>query len=324
MMAWTDRHCRAFHRLLTKRTRLYTEMITTGALIHGDVPKHLDFDPQEHPVALQLGGSDPADLAKATAIGVRWGYAEINLNCGCPSDRVQRGAFGACLMAHPLLVADGVKAMLDAAQGVPITVKHRLGIDRNESYGFVRDFVGVVSEAGCKTFIVHARNAWLDGLSPKDNRDVPPLRYHDAHQLKRDFDALTLVINGGLQSDQQIAQHLGPMDGVMVGRAAYHDPWMMRHWDSQFFGESSAIPSRDEVEQGMVDYMTRQAVHGIAWPSIARHMLGLRNGQPGARRWRQIWSDQSLKGETPLEVSCLARAALRASARDPALADQGV
>ncbi len=311
MMAWTDRHCRAFHRLITKRTRLYTEMITTGALIHGDVPKHLDFEAGEHPVALQLGGSDPKDLAQATAIGVRWGYDEINLNCGCPSDRVQRGAFGACLMATPALVADGVKAMLDASSGIPITVKHRLGIDRNESYAFVRDFVGTVAQAGCQVFIVHARNAWLDGLSPKDNRDVPPLRYHDAYQLKRDFPKLTFLINGGISTNAQIDTHLTHMQGVMVGRAAYHEPWLMRSWDAHYFGEPEVELDRDAIEAGMVAYMTQQVALGIPWPSMARHMLGLRNGQAGARRWRQVWSDQSLKHEAPHKVSVLARASLR-------------
>ncbi len=312
MMAWTDRHCRVFHRLITRRTRLYTEMITTGALIHGDVPKHLDFDhATESPVALQLGGSDPADLAKATAIGVRWGYDEINLNCGCPSDRVQRGTFGACLMATPGVVADGVKAMLDAAQGVPVTVKHRLGIDREQSYGFVRDFVGTVAQAGCRVFIVHARNAWLDGLSPKDNRDIPPLRYDDAYRLRADFPDLCFVINGGITGDDAIAAHLEHMHGVMVGRAAYHDPWSMREWDQRFFGGSAISLDRDAIEDAMVAHMTLHAVHGIAWPSIARHMLGLRLGQPGARHWRRVWSDQSLKHEAPAAVSKLARATLR-------------
>ncbi len=311
MMAWTDRHCRAFHRLLTKRTRLYTEMITTGALVHGDVAKHLDFDACEHPVALQIGGSDARDLAQATALAVRWGYAEVNLNCGCPSDRVQRGAFGACLMNTPSLVADGVKAMLDAAQGVPVTVKHRLGIGRDERYDFVRDFVGTVAEAGCQVFIVHARNAWLDGLSPKDNRDVPPLRYDDALRLKRDFPSLTFVLNGGVSADDQIAHHLEMMHGVMVGRAAYHEPWTMRQWDARFLGAAPVPVDRDDIEAAMVDYMTAQTQQGIAWPSMARHMLGLRNGQPGARRWRQVWSDQSLKHRSPTEVSSLARQPLQ-------------
>ena len=311
MMAWTDRHCRFFHRLITRRARLYTEMITTGALIHGDVAKHLDFDHEhETPVALQLGGSDAGDLARATAIGVRWGYDEINLNCGCPSDRVQRGTFGACLMATPNVVADGVKAMLDAAQGVPVTVKHRLGIDRLESYDFVRDFVGTVAQAGCRVFIVHARNAWLDGLSPKDNRDIPPLRYEDARRLKRDFPSLTFVINGGIDSADGIAEHLVDMDGVMVGRAAYHDPWSMRDWDARFFDAPTIAADRDAVEAAMVEYMSRQAPLGEPWPHIARHMLGLHNGRPGARRWRQVWSDASAKHQAPSDVSARARASL--------------
>ncbi|MEO7939100.1 MAG: tRNA dihydrouridine(20/20a) synthase DusA, partial [Burkholderiaceae bacterium] len=196
MMDWTDRHCRYFHRLLSQEALLYTEMVTTGALIHGDVPRHLRFNPQEHPLALQLGGSDPADLAHCARVGEQWGYDEINLNCGCPSERVQRGAFGACLMGEPGLVADCVKAMVDAVS-VPVTVKHRIGIDKREDYGFVRDFVGQVSEAGCRVFIVHARNAWLKGLSPKANREIPPLRYATVYQLKADFPHLTFVINGG-------------------------------------------------------------------------------------------------------------------------------
>jgi tRNA-dihydrouridine synthase A len=199
MMDWTDRHCRYFHRLLSRRARLYTEMVTTGALLHGDVPRHLAFDASEHPLALQLGGSEPADLAACAKLGERWGYDEINLNCGCPSERVQRGAFGACLMAEPQLVADGVKAMRDA-MALEVTVKHRIGVDRAESYGFVRDFVGAVAEAGCTVFIVHARSAWLKGLSPKENREVPPLLYERVWQVKRDYPQLTVVVNGGLRT----------------------------------------------------------------------------------------------------------------------------
>src|SRR5215207_2611359 len=221
MMDWTDRHCRYFHRLLTRRTRLYAEMVTTGALLHGDVPRHLDFDPVELPVALQLGGSEPADLAAAARLGARWGYAEINLNCGCPSERVQRGAFGACLMAEPELVAEGVRAMRDAVS-LPVTVKHRIGIDRGEDYAFVRDFVGTVAaRGGAEVFIVHARNAWLKGLSPKENRELPPLRHETVARLKRDFPTLTIVVNGGITTDAQIAAQLGVVDGVMIGREAY-------------------------------------------------------------------------------------------------------
>ncbi len=314
MMDWTDRHCRFFHRLITRRTRLYTEMVTTGALLHGDQPRHLDFDPSEHPVALQLGGSEPEDLAACAKLAQRWGYDEVNLNCGCPSERVQRGAFGACLMAEPQLVRDGVAAMRDAVGGaLPVTVKHRIGIDKGESYDFVRDFVGTVAEAGCRVFIVHARNAWLKGLSPKENREVPPLRYEFVYRLKRDFPALTLVLNGGVTDAVQIAEHLRHVDGVMLGREAYHHPWAMHDWDTRFLG-AAADPAadRDEVEAAMVAYMARQAARGVTWPHAARHMMGLRNGQAGARRWRQVWSDHRLKGEAPGVVSRQARAWLEA------------
>jgi tRNA-dihydrouridine synthase A len=302
MMDWTDRHCRYFHRLLSRRTRLYTEMVTTGALLHGDVPRHLDFDASEHPVALQLGGSEPADLARCARLGVEWGYDEINLNCGCPSERVQRGAFGACLMAEPKLVADCVKAMVDAVD-VPVTVKHRIGIDKGESYEFVRDFVGTVAEAGCRVFLVHARNAWLKGLSPKENREVPPLRYETVHRLKREFPQLVIAINGGFTSDEAVGEQLRALDGVMVGREAYHHPWWLARWDELFYGDPASELRRDEVEETMVAYMEREhAARGTHWHAIARHMMGLYNGLPGARRWRQVWSDHRLKGEPAREV----------------------
>ena len=307
MLDWTDRHCRYFHRLLTRHTLLYTEMVTTGALLHGDVARHLRFNTEEHPLALQLGGSEPADLAHCAKLGEQWGYDEINLNCGCPSERVQRGAFGACLMAEPQLVADCVKAMVDVA-GVPVTVKHRIGIDKTESYEFVRDFVGAVSEAGCKVFIVHARNAWLKGLSPKENREVPPLRYALVHQLKREFPHLTIAINGGITTNTQIAEQLQAVDGVMVGREAYHNPWLMSDWDATFYAQPVSEQTRESVEQQMVDYMEREAtLHGTPWSTIARHMLGLRHGLPGARRWRQVWSDHRLKGLPAAEVAAIAR-----------------
>ncbi|WP_143902350.1 tRNA dihydrouridine(20/20a) synthase DusA [Tepidimonas thermarum] len=312
MMEWTDRHCRWLHRQLTRHTRLYTEMVTTGALLHGDVVRHLQFDAIEHPVALQLGGNDPRELAVAARMGEVWGYDEINLNCGCPSPRVQRGAFGACLMEHPRLVADCVRAMRDTVR-VPVTVKHRIGIDRVEDYGFVRDFVGIVAEAGCSVFIVHARNAWLDGLSPAENRTVPPLRYAVVHRLKRDFPHLTIVVNGGITTDAQIAEQLAQVDGVMVGREAYHNPWWLASWDAAYFGDTAAAAlDRDAVEARMVTYMTRVGPElPGGWYAIARHMLGLRHGQPGARRWRQVWSDHRLKGLPPAEVSRRARAAMR-------------
>jgi len=312
MMDWTDRHCRFFHRLLSRRALLYTEMVTTGALLHGDVPRHLDFNEPEHPVGLQLGGSEPQDLARAARLGQQWGYDEINLNCGCPSPRVQRGAFGACLMAEPATVADGVKAMRDAVS-LPVTVKHRIGIDRIESYDFVRDFIGQVSQAGCETFIVHARNAWLQGLSPKENREIPPLRYEWVYRLKKDFPDLQLIINGGITSSEQVQQHLQQVDGVMIGRQAYHHPWWLASWDAEFFGEPDRGLTCDQVEEEMVVYMAQQARLGVPWAAIARHMLGLRSGQAGARRWRQVWSDHRLKTQSPQEVLALARSALQSA-----------
>ena len=311
MMDWTDRHCRYFHRLLTKRTRLYTEMVTTGALLHGDVPRHLDFNPEEHPLALQLGGSEPIDLAHCARLAEQWGYDEVNLNCGCPSERVQRGAFGACLMSEPQLVADGVKAMRDATT-LPVTVKHRIGVDKTESYAFVRDFVGTVAEAGCEVFIVHARNAWLKGISPKENRELPPLRYGTVHQLKRDFPQLTIVINGGFKTNEAIAEQLLHVDGVMLGREAYHQPWLLTEWDARFFGAEVLELDQDAIEDEMVAYMARVAGTGEPWSHVSRHLLGLRNGQAGARRWRQVWSDHRLKQEAPAAVSAQARAVLEA------------
>ena len=315
MMDWTDKHCRFFHRLLSSQALLYTEMVTTGALLYGDQPRHLDFNPQEHPVALQLGGSEPTDLAKAAKLGEQWGYDEINLNCGCPSERVQRGAFGACLMAEPRLVADGVKAMLDVV-GVPVTVKHRIGIDRVESYEFVRDFVGTVSMAGCQTFIVHARNAWLQGISPKENRELPPLKPEWVLRLKSDFPQLFFVINGGIVSMAQIHQHLSDLDGVMVGREAYHNPWLLTEWDAES-GHHTPAKSRDQVEALMVEYMESQAMNGVPWFAVSRHMLGLRHGQSGARKWRQVWSDHKLKHLPAREVARLAASALSPDVKSP-------
>jgi tRNA-dihydrouridine synthase A len=305
MMDWTDRHCRYFHRLLTRHTLLYTEMVTTGALIHGSRPRHLDFNAEEHPVALQLGGSEPADLATCAKLAVDWGYDEVNLNCGCPSERVQRGAFGACLMNEAPLVADCVKAMRDVVD-IPVTVKHRIGIDKTEDYAFVRDFVGTVAEAGCEVFLVHARNAWLKGLSPKENREVPPLRYEFAYQLKRDYPQLTIVLNGGVTTPGQIDTHLEHVDGVMLGREAYHHPWLMADWDERYFGAAPATHTRESVEAAMVDYMERVAATGEPWTHVSRHMLGLWNGLPGARRRRQVWSEPKHREAVPRGVSRLA------------------
>ncbi|WP_424196402.1 tRNA dihydrouridine(20/20a) synthase DusA [Ampullimonas aquatilis] len=293
MMDWTDRHCRYFHRLMSRHSWLYTEMVTTGALLYGDVPRHLDYDQSEHPVALQLGGSEPADLAKAARLGEQWGYDEINLNCGCPSERVQRGAFGACLMAEPQLVADCVKAMCDVVS-VPVTVKHRIGIDRIEDYAFVRDFVGTIAQAGCTTFIVHARNAILKGLSPKENREVPPLRYDVAYQLKRDFPALEIILNGGVTTLADVTQHLQHLDGVMLGREAYHNPALLLEVDRLLYPEfTQQVMSLADIETAMADY-ARSYLQGHPERyvgAITRHMLGLHRGVQGARLWRQIMSD---------------------------------
>ena len=294
MMDWTDRHCRVFHRQITQHTWLYTEMVTTGALVYGDVERHLRYDEVEHPVALQLGGSEPADLARSAKLGQEWGYDEINLNCGCPSERVQKGAFGACLMNEPKLVADCVKAMRDAVT-IDVTVKHRIGIDKNEEYGFVRDFVGTIADAGCRTFIVHARNAVLKGLSPKENREIPPLRYEVAYQLKRDFPELEILINGGIKTNDEIALHLQHVDGVMLGREAYHNPYLMAEWDARFYGDDAPAKTRAEVLAAMVPYIADQLAryggYGLKLNSITRHMLGLTAGLPGARAFRQMLSD---------------------------------
>ena len=290
MMDWSDRHCRYFFRLLTRRARLYTEMITAPALMHGDVPRHLDFDPAEHPVALQLGGSDPADLARAARLGERYGYDEINLNCGCPSERVQTGSFGACLMAEPALVADCVRAMRDAVQ-VPVTVKHRIGLDANDDYAFVRDFVGTVARAGCDVFIVHARNAVLKGLSPKENREVPPLRYDYVRRLKTDFPQLAFVLNGGIADLATIDREIAYVDGVMLGRAAYHDPWLLASVDPHLFGAEPPARTRSDVIDALVPYAERALARGVAFRAIVRHILGLYHGVPGGRRFRQLLSD---------------------------------
>ena len=290
MMEWTDRHCRYFHRQLSRHARLYTEMLTTGTLLHGDAARHLAFDVDEHPVALQLGGSEPEELARAAKLGARYGYDEINLNCGCPSERVQRGAFGACLMAEPSLVAACVRAMQDAV-AIPITVKHRIGVDRRDDYGFVRDFVGALHVAGCSVFIVHARSAWLKGLSPRQNREVPPLDYLRVHQLKQDFPAAKFVLNGGVTTLSLVDQHLEAVDGVMMGRAAYHDPYLLASVDQAIFGDASEAPTREEIVLKMTQYLREQTRVGTAPRHIARHMLGLFQGLRGARQWRRTLSD---------------------------------
>ena len=290
MMDWTDRHCRLFHRQITRHTWLYTEMVTTGALLFGNVPRHLDYSDEEHPIALQLGGSDPADLAASAKLGEQWGYDEINLNCGCPSERVQKGAFGACLMAEPKLVADCVKAMCDAVS-IDVTVKHRIGIDAITSYDFVRDFVGTVAAAGSKTFVVHARNAILKGLSPKENREIPPLRYEIVYQLKRDFPDLEIIINGGITTQQEIDQHLLHVDGVMLGREAYHNPYLMADFDARYYGDETEIKTRQQIIHAMLPYIAAQLKNEVRINNITRHMLGLMTGMPGARAYRRQLSD---------------------------------
>jgi len=314
-MDWTDRHCRMFHRQITRHTWLYTEMVTTGAIIHGDKARHLDFSHEEHPVALQLGGSEPEDLAISARFGEQWGYDEINLNCGCPSERVQRGAFGACLMAEPMLVADGVKAMRDVVS-IDVTVKHRIGIDEIDSYDFVRDFVGTVAEAGCRTFIVHARNAILKGLTPKENREIPPLRYERVYQLKRDFPQLEIIINGGVRTLHEIDVHLQHIDGVMIGREAYHNPYLMAAFDGRYYGEAAAPLSRAEIINAILPYVREQLDReGPRLNSITRHMLGLMAGLPGARSFRQRLSDtKQLASSDPNILRQAAQAVLGADA----------
>jgi tRNA-dihydrouridine synthase A len=292
MMDWSDRHCRMFWRQLTRRARVYTEMVTTGALIHGDRDRFLRFDAGEHPVALQLGGSDTADLARCARWAEQWGYDEVNLNCGCPSDRVQNGAFGACLMARPELVRDCVAAMRDVT-ALPVTVKHRIGIDHMESYGELQDFVGTVAAGGCEVFIVHARKAWLKGLSPKENREVPPLNYPWVAQLKRDFPQLTIVINGGLETHAECGTLLGDVDGVMLGRAAYHNPWLLAEVDSRYFGAADPVRSREAALEALLPYVEAQLAGGERLQAITRHLLGLYQQVPGARRFRRVLSEQA-------------------------------
>jgi len=302
MIDVTDRHCRYFHRLLAPHVRLYTEMITTGAIEHGNRSRLLDFNAIEHPVALQLGGSEPAALAAAAQVGQEWGYDEINLNCGCPSERVQKGAFGACLMTEAQLVADCVKAMQDAVT-VPVTVKHRLGLDYDESYGMVRDFVGTLHQAGCRVFIVHARNAVLKGLSPKDNREIPPLRYNVAELLRNDFPDAVFVLNGGIAEVDQAVTLLHRFDGVMLGRAAWHDPAVLSALSRRLWPQSP-VSDEAQVLQNMVEYAAEQVRQGVPLRMVVRPMLGWLSGRPGARRWRQMLSDPAhLNEQDPMLIT---------------------
>ncbi|WP_054904174.1 tRNA dihydrouridine(20/20a) synthase DusA [Pseudomonas sp. NBRC 111144] len=301
MMDWTDRHCRFFLRLLSKQTLLYTEMVTTGALLHNDADRFLRHDVSEHPLALQLGGSVPADLAACARLAEQAGYDEVNLNVGCPSDRVQNNMIGACLMAHPALVADCVKAMRDAV-ATPVTVKHRIGINGRDSYAELCDFVGQVREAGCRSFTVHARIAILEGLSPKENREIPPLRYDVAAQLKADFPDLEIVLNGGIKTLGECQAHLQTFDGVMLGREAYHNPYLLAEVDQQLFGSEAAVISRSEALAQLRPYIVAHMESGDAMHHVTRHILGLAQGFKGARRFRQLLSADIHKAAQPLAV----------------------
>ncbi|WP_339674688.1 tRNA dihydrouridine(20/20a) synthase DusA [uncultured Zhongshania sp.] len=301
MLDWSDRHCRVFWRQLTTEAVLYTEMITTGALIHGDAERHLNFSDIEHPVALQLGGSDPEALAHSVRLAEKWGYDEVNLNCGCPSDRVQNGFFGACLMSRPALVADCVKAMKDATS-LPITVKHRIGIDEQEGYGPLQEFVAAIDEAGTDAIIVHARKAWLQGLSPKENREIPPLNYNLVHQLKQDFPKLEIIINGGIQNIEDATSQLSYVDGIMMGRSAYQTPFLLASVDSQFYGQDRQIAVRSDVIRGLFPYIEAELTQGTRLNHMTRHMLGLFNGQPGGRLFRRYISEHGHRPNAGIEV----------------------
>ncbi|HET6435172.1 MAG TPA: tRNA dihydrouridine(20/20a) synthase DusA [Xanthomonadaceae bacterium] len=294
MMDWTDTHCRVFHRLLAPHARLYTEMVHANAVIHGDRAKLLALDPVEHPVALQLGGSEPALLAQAARIGAEHGFDEVNLNCGCPSDRVQQGRFGACLMREPGLVADSVAAMIAACPvPVPVTVKCRLGVDDDHDFARFLAFVDTVATAGCRSFVVHARNAWLKGLSPKENREVPPLRYDWAYRLKRERPALQVVVNGGIAGLEEATQHLAHADGAMLGRAAYHDPYLLHRLDVAWFG--GTLRTRGELLRALRPYLEAQRARGVALKHVTRHLLGLFAGERGGRAFRQVLSEGAHK-----------------------------
>ena len=299
MMEWTDRHCRFFLRLLSRHALLYTEMVTAQAVLHGDRDRLLGFDPAEAPVALQLGGSDPATLAQAAIAGAHYGYDEINLNVGCPSDRVQSGRFGACLMAEPALVRDCVAAMR-AAVDIPVTVKSRIGIDERDDYGFLRDFVGTVAESGCDTFIVHARKAILAGLSPKENREVPPLRYEFVYRLKQEFPQLSIMLNGGVRDLDAVRAHLAQVDGVMIGREAYHNPYFLAEIERELHGVEP--PARDAVMAAFMEYVEARLAEGVRLTAMTRHVLGLYLGRPGARRWRRQLSEGACARGAGLEV----------------------
>jgi len=301
MLDWTDRHERFFLRLITQHSLLYTEMITTGAIIHGDRSRHLDYNQEEHPVAIQLGGSNPEDLALCAKIAEDYGYDEINLNVGCPSNRVQSGMFGACLMAKPELVAECVFAMQSDVT-IPVTVKHRIGIDENESIEELFEFVDVVAKSGCSTFIVHARKAWLKGLSPKQNRDIPPLRYNVVHELKQAMPQLEIVINGGISDLETAEEQMKYVDGVMMGREAYHSPYLLSQVDQRFYQSDRKVLTRFEIIEALYPYIEKELSKGVRLHSVTRHILGLFNGLPGAKKWRRYLSENATKREAEIEV----------------------
>lgn len=294
MLDWTDRHCRYFHRLLTKQALLYTEMVTTGALLNGDVERHLRFNAFEQPVALQLGGSEPKEMAACTRLAEDYGYAEVNINVGCPSERVQKGAFGACLMAEPHLIADCVAAM-QAAVNMPVTVKNRIGIDEQQERDSLFNFVETVAQAGCQTFIVHARKAWLKGLSPKENREIPPLNYALVYELKQAFPQLEIIINGGITTLEQCQHHLQFVDGVMVGREAYHNPWLLAQVDSQLYATPDSFNQRKAVIDAFIPYVEQQLSQGVTLAPMSKPILGLFQGIAGARYWRRYISENAFK-----------------------------
>jgi len=301
MMDWSDRHCRVFWRQLTSESLLYTEMVTTGAILHAGPERFLQFNKEEHPVALQLGGSNSKELAQCATIAQDFGYDEVNLNCGCPSDRVQSGMFGACLMAKPQLVADCIKAMQDACD-IPITVKHRIGIDDMESYDELVDFMSPIIDTGCKTFIIHARKAWLEGLSPKENREIPPLNYPMVYQLKTDFPDLEIIINGGITSIDETITHLQHIDGVMMGRSAYQNPYLLAEIDQKVFGMSKNTKPREQVLLDFIPYVEEQLASGTALNHMSRHLLGLYQGVPGAKQFRRHLSQHAHKAGAGTEV----------------------
>ena len=301
MLDWTDRHCRYFHRLLTKQALLYTEMVTTGALLNGDVERHLRFNAFEQPVALQLGGSEPKEMAACARLAEDYGYAEVNINVGCPSERVQKGAFGACLMAEPHLIADCVAAM-QAAVNMPVTVKNRIGIDEQQERDSLFNFVETVAQAGCQTFIVHARKAWLKGLSPKENREIPPLNYALVYELKQAFPQLEIIINGGITTLEQCQHHLQWVDGVMVGREAYHNPWLLAQVDSQLYATPDSFNQRKAVIDAFIPYVEQQLSQGVTLAPMSKPILGLFQGIAGARYWRRYISENAFKPNADAKI----------------------